>query len=230
MVDRGAVLFDLDDTLYPLDQFVTSGFRAVAALVENEWGLPRAVAFEILAGAVTTTPGRELQALAARLGDGRAIVPQLLDALRNHTPDLRLPEQSRAVLAAVRRRCRVGIVTNGRPDIQARKVQALGLTSLVDTVVFAHDFGAGKPEAAPFLEACRRLAVLPAEAVFVGDDPICDIAGAQRVGMQTIWLPRRVALLLTEAAAPADVIVAALADVPAVAARLLAPEWRAHVA
>ncbi len=232
MADRRAILFDLDDTLYPLERFVMSGFRAVAAAVDARWGVPRTAALETLVSAAAAARGRELQVLAERHGLPETAVPDLVEIIRLHVPDLRLPELSLAVLGALRRDWRIGLVTNGRPDIQARKVRALGVHRLVDAVVYAHEVGtgAGKPDAAPFLEACRQLGVAAAATVFVGDDPDCDIAGAHAVGMKTIWLPARVAPQAARPAELADVIVASLADVPAAATRLLAPEWRAHVA
>lgn len=232
MTEPRAILFDLDDTLYPLTQFVMSGFRAVALAVEAAWGVPRAVALETLVAAASVSRGRELQVLIERHDLPPAAVPGLVDVIRGHVPDLRLPELSLAVLGSLRRGWRIGIVTNGRPDIQARKVRALGVRRLVDAVVYANHegSGAGKPEPASFLEACRQLDIAPASTVFVGDDPDRDIAGAQGVGMKTIWLPARAVPQPARPAAPADVIVASLADVPAAAARLLAPEWRAHVA
>lgn len=232
MTERRAVIFDLDDTLYPLQRFVMSGFRAVAAAVDARWGVPRTAALETLVSAAAAARGRELQVLAERHGLPETAVPDLVEVIRLHVPDLRLPELSLAVLGALRRDWRIGLVTNGRPDIQARKVRALGVHRLVDAVVYAHEVGtgAGKPDAAPFLEACRQLGVAAAATVFVGDDPDCDIAGAHAVGMKTIWLPARVAPQAARPAELADVIVASLADVPAAATRLLAPEWRAHVA
>ena len=232
MAERRAILFDLDDTLYPLERFLMSGFRAVAAAVEARWGVPRAAALETLVRAIDASRGRELQVLAERHHLPAAVVPDLVDVIRLHVPELRLPERSLSVLGAMRRDWRMGLVTNGRPDIQARKVHALGVHRLVDAVVYAHAVGsgAGKPDAAPFLEACRQLGVPAASTVFVGDDLDCDIAGAHAVGMKTIWLPARVAPQAARPAEQADVIVASLADVPAAATRLLAPEWRAHVA
>ncbi len=232
MAETRAMLFDLDDTLYPLERFVMSGFRAVARHVDTQWGVPSARALETLVTAAAVARGRELQVLAERHGLDAAVVPALVDVIREHVPDLRLPELSLSVLGALRAGWRLGVVTNGRPDIQARKVEALGLGRFVDTVVFASGCGTGhgKPDPAPFLEGCRRLGVPPSRTVFAGDDPDCDIAGAHGVGMKTIWLPARVAPQSTRPAELADVIVASLADVPAAAARLLTPEWRAHVA
>ena len=226
MADR-AILFDLDDTLYALDCFVLSGFRAVAATVATDWGVDRSRAFARLVTAGLSARGRELQVLASWAGRDPDVVPALVEVMRTHEPHLCLPALSAAVLDELRGHWRVGVVTNGRPDIQARKVRALGLSRHVETVVFAHEHGAGKPDAAPFLAACRRLAVPPGRTVFVGDDPICDIAGARGAGMKTIWLTPASRL---SGAAVADVTLTSIAAVPAAAARLIAPEWRAHVA
>ena len=127
---------------------------------------------------------------------------------------------------------RLGLVTNGRPDIQARKIAALGLAPLVDAVVIAaeHGSGRGKPEAAPFLAGCAALGVTPAQAVFVGDDLACDIAGAHAVGMATIWLPASVSARPDAAAALADLMLPSLAGVPAAVGPLLASRWSLHVA
>jgi len=227
-----AILFDLDDTLYPLERFVMSGFRAVARHLEASRGIDGAEALDLLVAAFTRTRGRELQVLAERYRLGEEAVPGLVAIIRRHTPELRLPELSAAVLRVLGARWRLGIVTNGHPDIQARKVRALGLERFVGAIVYAaeHGTGGGKPEAAPFLAACRALDVTPAAAIFVGDDPICDMAGARDAGLRTIWLPSRVDGAPTRGVDAADVLVASLADVPAVAARFAVPDWRAHVA
>ena len=39
-----------------------------------------------------------------------------------------------------------------------------------------------------FLEATTRLGVAPDETLFVGDDPLRDIEGAHRAGLQTCWV------------------------------------------
>ncbi|MBP7779410.1 MAG: HAD family hydrolase [Acidobacteria bacterium] len=232
MTEARAVLFDLDDTLYPLERFAMSGFCAVAGVAEARWGVARATALETLVSATSVARGRELQVLVERHGIGRDALPHLVDVIRTHVPDLGLPALTASVLTALGAGWRLAVVTNGRPDIQARKVRALGLERFVDVVVLAaeHGSGAGKPEAAPFLAACQQLGVAPTRAVFVGDDPVCDIAGAHGVGMKTIWLPARVAPPATRPVDLADVIVASLADVPDAAAELLTPDWRAHVA
>lgn len=230
--DARAVLFDLDDTLYPLEQFLMSGYRAVAAHVERTWGHPAARALTVLTAAFATDRGREIDVLAERLVLPAGAGTELIDVMRGHGPQLRLSPRTIAVLTTMRTGWRIGVVTNGRADIQARKVAALGLAPLVDTVVLAaeHGTGAGKPEAAPFLAACLALGVAPARAVFVGDDLRCDIAGASAVGMKTIWLPSIISRRPDPAVACADLILPSLSAVPAAAGELIVSRWSSHVA
>jgi putative hydrolase of the HAD superfamily len=221
--DHGAVLFDLDDTLYPRRRFVLSGFAAVAAHVERFWGIPASASFAVLAGATRRAPGRELQALVAGFDLPPWLVPQLVEVIRAHPPRLRLPAASARVLGTLRTGWRLGIVTNGPPDVQARKVKALGLAALVDTVVYAQGVGrgVGKPDRAVFVEAARRVGVRPALAVFVGDDPVADIAGARHAGMSAVHVQRGPAPRPVPLGAAADAVVRTLDEVPSVAMALI---------
>jgi putative hydrolase of the HAD superfamily len=127
---------------------------------------------------------------------------------------------------------RLGILTNGRPFVQARKIAALGVGGLVDAVVFAseHGSGVGKPEREPFLEIAQRLHVPPSRAVMVGNDERCDIAGAIGAGLRAIhctaWVPPSPASPL-EPAAP---IVNRMSSVPSMARVLLEEPSGRHAA
>ena len=190
-VNRRAILFDLDDTLYPYGAFVRSGFRAVARRLAAAHGLSPRLVLRLLRAAWTNGErGRELQALCARLGLPEAVLPSLVALMREHVPSLRLPVETRQVLQAMRRDWRIGIVTNGAPDVQRRKIAALGLAPLVDAVVCARECGAGegKPDPAAFHAGLEQLQVSADAAVFVGNDPATDVAGANAVGMPVIHL------------------------------------------
>jgi putative hydrolase of the HAD superfamily len=224
-------MFDMDDTLYPMRHFVVSGFRAAAAHAASAWQVPEGDALRLLGRAFVTHRGRELQRLQEHYALPDGAVPALVDVIRLHTPAIRLPRLARHMLQAMRAGWRLAVVTNGRPDIQARKAAALELGAFVDAVVFATATGRGegKPAAAPFLDACGRLGVAPGRAVFVGDDPRCDVGGARSVGMKTIWLTRQPAAGGT-AASDADATLASLAGVPAAAERLLPHARSPHAA
>ncbi|MBS1818541.1 MAG: HAD family hydrolase [Acidobacteria bacterium] len=218
-----AILFDLDDTLYPLRHFRLSGFAAVARHVAAHHGVDEARAYRILLGAASgPTRGRELNVLTERLGLD-VPVATLVRVIRRHTPTLQLPGPTAATLRTLGRSWKLAIVTNGIPAIQRAKVEALGVEPLVDTVVYAseHGTGEGKPEREPFLAALEALAVEPARAIAVGDDEFSDIFGAARCGLRTIqtreWRrgPFGVVSLC------ADAVVSRMSDVPVIAGCIL---------
>src|SRR5437762_3332998 len=113
--DAKAVIFDLDDTLYTLREFVRSGFAAVARHLEQGRGVNGDEAFALLTQAEAGSAHvRELQACAMHFDLPPAIVPELVEVIRWHTPSLTLPARSRAVLEALRRDWSIGVLTNGR--------------------------------------------------------------------------------------------------------------------
>ena len=66
-----------------------------------------------------------------------------------------------------------------------------GLLDAVDATVFCADVGYRKPHSAPIEHALKLMGVRAEDAVFVGDDPRWDVAGAQRAGVKPILLARR---------------------------------------
>lgn len=226
-----AIVFDLDDTLYPYRAFVRSGFRAVGLRLAAERGLPARSVLRVLRRAlVGGERGRELQALCFRFSLPPTLVPLLAAVIRDHTPSLRLPRQSVQVLAALRESWSVGVLTNGSPPIQRRKVEALGLETLVDAVIFATEYGdgAGKPEAPAFHAALDRLAARPEAAVFVGDDRRADIDGAAAVGMSVIHLLGRHPSATACDAKTCGIHIREIAQVPDLADRLVPRRTEPH--
>lgn len=220
--DQRAIIFDLDDTLYPLDWFVLSGFDAVGAHLQHLFGVDGRMCRTVLRQAFQSGGrGHELQICLRHFNLPVALAASLVQVIRAHQPALDLPEMTARTLGALAPGWRLGIVTNGIADIQARKVAALGLAGRVDAVVFADGVETPeKPAAAPFLEASRRLGVAPCRTVFVGNDPARDVFGAWRLGMKTIQLAGSPA---APSRAPiADASVRTLLEVPDIAERLVA--------
>ena len=217
-----AIVFDLDDTLYPHARYVHSGFSAVARHLAQRFGLDANDVYAALRRASEIGfAGREFQRVCASYdGLDASIVPELVGVLRAHEPDLYVSHDVLDTLQALRRDgWRIAILTNGLPKAQAAKVRALGLSPLVDHVIYANDYAAGgKPAPEPFLEALRRLRVAPHHAVMVGDDSVNDIEGARAVGMRTVLLSRREP---PRADSGADIVVRNLTDLTRIAAHLV---------
>lgn len=185
-----AVVFDLDDTLYPEKDYVLSGFRAVSRWVEQHLGIPAATAysaFEALFGAGVRGDTFNRWVLSQALSSD--LVPTLVAVYREHRPSVRPFPGIEELLAKLERRYALGLVTDGYRDAQQAKLNALGLAHAFRAVVFSDDWGREnwKPSARPFLEVIRALGVAADEAVYVADNPIKDFHGARRVGLSTIW-------------------------------------------
>ena len=226
----GAVIFDLDDTLYPYRAFVGSGFRAVAAAAARLYGVDAGLALRQLRRArVDGHRGRELQRSVLRpsASDGRAC--ELHRVMVDHRPSLRLPTASRAVLDALRGRWRLGVLTNGDAVGSSREGGRAGVAPLVDAVVFAceHGDGSGKPAPEGFGEVLARLEHLAGAGGLRRQR-----SRHRRRGRQRRRPARRSPApgLARGAPAPrAAASVRSLLDVPGWAARLLAREEPPHV-
>jgi putative hydrolase of the HAD superfamily len=220
-----AVIFDLDDTLYPERRYALSACRHVAITLSASAGVDASRAFAVLVACLRRGERSEaLQTLCRALGHSIESVPVLVDLMRGHLPSLHLPRASARVLDGLRDGWRLGIVTNGFPGVQRRKVAALGVDRLVDTIVFAyeHGTGLGKPDPEPFRVAAERLGVGHDRCVFVGDDPRRDIDGARRVGMRTIRILRGAHRTSTcPPGQEADAVAATIEDVLRLAPALL---------
>lgn len=108
-------------------------------------------------------------------------------AEREHAAVRFLPG-AEAALETLATEYQLGLVTNGWPETQRPKLEHLAITDMFDTIVFAGVDTPSKPDPAPFHHALDRLGATPQQAVHIGNSLETDIAGAQAVGIRTVWL------------------------------------------
>lgn len=89
-------------------------------------------------------------------------------------------------LARIGAQYRLGMVTNGTGVMQRAKLAALGLEGLFDPLIISEEVGFRKPDPRAFELAVASWGLLPEAVLFVGDDPVADIAGATAAGMRTL--------------------------------------------
>ena len=195
-----ALLFDLDDTLWPIAPVIAqaelswhawlaehgprvAGHSPIAALRERRLALLAQRPELIVDLARLRRVGLE-EAFALAGEDARHIdgaIRHFLDARNAVTPYAAgLPARARR-----RTRLRLGTITNGNADLEA-----IGLAHHFEATLAAPQFGRAKPDAAIFLAGCAALGVAPEAAVYVGDDLRLDVAGAQQAGLRAVWLNR----------------------------------------
>jgi HAD superfamily hydrolase (TIGR01549 family) len=85
---------------------------------------------------------------------------------------------------------RVGLISNTiwPAEFHIEDLAALGILPHVEHLDFSGELGYWKPNPRIFQHALSGLSCVPAQAVFVGDNPREDIQGAQQVGMRAVWM------------------------------------------
>ncbi|SDQ43102.1 HAD family hydrolase [Natronobacterium texcoconense] len=198
-----AVLFDLDDTLYPYPPCNRAGKEAArkaarergyefdADEFEEFYQTGRQEVKRHLSGtaasherllyfkcALEEHTGRPQPADALALGD--AYWDGFLEAMEPFPDAVEMLEtlQDRGV--------DVAIVTNLTTRIQLRKLERLGIADSLDLLLTSEEVGREKPDSVMFTLPLARLDRRPSEAVMVGNSVSSDIVGANAVGLETV--------------------------------------------
>lgn len=185
-----AVIFDLDDTLYDEKDYVRSGFVAVAKELpminhaeEKLWQ-----AFEQKEPAIDTVLRNEhiwTEELSRHC----------LTVYRNHKPQISLSKGVKELLQKLKREGKyLGIITDGRPEGQKNKIEALEIETLVDSIVITDDLGGiefRKPNALSYEMMRKRCGCDFHQMVYIGDNLKKDFMTPCRVGMLSIYYKNR---------------------------------------
>lgn len=107
------------------------------------------------------------------------------DRVRFH-PEL-FPEAIE-VLTELKQRYRLGLITNGAPDVQREKAESAGLLPFFDSVVVSGEIGVGKPKKPVFTHGMQTLSARPSQCVMVGNSFERDVKGAIDADMHAVWL------------------------------------------
>ena len=205
-----SLLLDLDDTLLDYSGGVDDCWSAACTVGCGE----APAALEGLVPALAASrrsfwddPERNRRERVNMLGAWTKIVERALEALGRPDPQLaamiaaefarrrrdrmRLFPEALACLDGWRARgVRLGLVTNGDASQQRDKIARHSLATYFEVIVIEGEFGAGKPDEIVYRHALDTLGARPEETCMVGDHLDFDVAGAQRLGMQGIWIDR----------------------------------------
>ena len=94
------------------------------------------------------------------------------------------------VVRCLSERFKLGILTNGMPPHQHRKLAASGVSDEFETTITSGGIGVGKPDSEAFDAVFQALGVSASEALMVGDTLERDIDGAVAAGIHAVWIDR----------------------------------------
>lgn len=196
--DLSALIFDLDDTLYSEKDYVRSGYKAVAEVLQqvNNAAEKLWTAFESGKPAIDTV-----------LKDEGICTERLkamcLETYRNHKPDIKLYDGVADMLKEIRERgFDIGLITDGRPEGQRAKIEALGLETLVDAIIITDELGS-----VDYRKPCGRAFQLMQDMIgnggygamcYVGDNIEKDFKAPEEFGMRCIWFRNKDGLYYEE--------------------------------
>jgi putative hydrolase of the HAD superfamily len=186
-----ALVFDLDDTLYLESDFVTSGYRAVAQFIEENYGCDYKQVFTTMM-TIFVEHGRRavFPTLLDRFLNSSVSLADLIDVYRRHSPKIRLFPGYFELLQRLAPQYRLGIITDGLPEVQERKVKILKLDKVVNKIIYTWKYGPEreKPHPFSFQLMLRHLDTDPVSTLFIGDNFEKDCRGAHRAGMKCAQL------------------------------------------
>lgn len=174
------VIFDLDDTLYSEKEYIRSGFKVVCQHLggdyeEKLWGY-----FDDGKKAID-----ELLKVLGRESEKDTII----EIYRNHKPNIHLYPGAAEMLGNLKDSgIKVGIITDGRPEGQRKKISSLGIK--IEDIIITDELGGTqfrKPCDIAFRMMQLKWRIYPDEIVYIADNPYKDFQAPKQLGMKCIY-------------------------------------------
>ncbi len=190
-----AVIFDLDDTLYPERAYAWSGFEVVAVTFQDRLGDPEQAAAQMRRLFDTQNRRRVFNAILEECGlpEDIRLVEAMIETFRTHAPTISLHADADAALTRMRGRFKLGLITDGRAVSQWAKIDALALRTRLDEIIVTSELGAefAKPHTRAFEMMAERLGVEPHACAYVADNCAKDFIAPNALGWTTIRIVRQ---------------------------------------
>jgi putative hydrolase of the HAD superfamily len=181
--DIGGVLERVDDDAWP---------EIWVRRWESRRGLPpgtlqAGLARHAPAGSVVVGEVSEVQ-IRAMYADALGLSEDETDAMMTEMWDAycgELDVAMRDFAASLRPSYKTGILSNSADGARREEQRRYGFEQLVDVIVYSHEVGLAKPDPRVYRLTEQRLAVQPAEVVFVDDAP-ANVEAARELGWTAV--------------------------------------------
>jgi putative hydrolase of the HAD superfamily len=197
-----AVTFDIDDTLFSRHEAQRQTLRIIVREFSHIFaGLNE----EAIANAFFEADLEAIKAMdnGVSIKDSRVIRSKkflsLLDLDQKYAdavnelylktyPLINIPVEGVLImLKQIAGKFQLGVVSNGSPDVQYRKLEKLGIKDIFDCIIISDEVKVRKPDPRIFQIAAERLNIKPEKCLHIGDSYSADVVGAQNAGFMSCW-------------------------------------------
>jgi putative hydrolase of the HAD superfamily len=124
--------------------------------------------------------------LADRLKISSSAVSKMVQVFIDHNPTIRCYPGVCDMLERLRKKFKLGLLTDGRFSVQQKKIRALGLETKFDEIMCSDMLGLEKPANELFEWFEKKFEMTGQSLLYVGDNPIKDFYGANLRSWTTI--------------------------------------------
>ena len=197
-VSLKAVVFDIDDTLISEYDYVLSGYKAVSKRLasDSDINLTEEELYDTLlklsGDGFLYIYNRLFKELGLKEDEER--IKELVHIYQHHDPDIRLYDDVDRTLKALKEKgCRLGVISDGDPKRQRRKLKVCEAEEYFDHVIITDELGGEeyrKPDKRSYELMGRELNVSFEDMIYVGDNPSKDFYIVKTLPMKTARIIR----------------------------------------
>ena len=193
------VLFDLDDTLISEDEYIRSGYRHIAEVLEEKYRLKNQAAVQELYRLYKESAKNVFNRFLDVHGIHYEVddIKYLVNEYRSHTPHISYYDDVPETVQKLKDKgVRVGVITDGYLITQKKKAEAIQLQTMFEKIIFTDELGRDywKPSTKSFEMMKKYFGVEYREMAYVGDNPQKDFYVKKSLPIKTIRIVRPISV------------------------------------
>ena len=190
------IVFDCDGVLLDTE----AGWTRAETILFERYGHPYGPEEKRrLIGLALPEAARRFEEMLGQSGRAAELLDEVMDLVaEDFRRGVEIMPGVRELLAELRGTRPMAVASNSYRRLVDLSLQVAGLDGVFKVVITGDEIERPKPAPDIYLEACRRLAVSPTEAVAIEDSP-AGVAAARAAGLYVIGIPYLTGLDLTEA-------------------------------
>jgi len=190
-----AVIFDLDDTLYPEIDYVISGFKVVSSIISRDYNMNQETIFKKMKSLFKIDTNNVFDRLlnSINVNYNKDYIMDLVENYRKHLPKIKIYEDADYIIKYLySENYKLGIITDGYKIAQKNKLKALNINKYFDCIIITDELGKEywKPHRKSYEIVKNSLKVKYQEMIYVGDNITKDFVAPNKLGITSVLISR----------------------------------------